>query len=399
MAGNNPAFSVGQSELVIALEAVRGTAAASPAAMPYKSPKYKPNLSLAPDQTLQGSMALTYDLVRSLRYDGHGWDSYVYLDTFSTIVAATLGSTDGVTAAPANTTLAASAVAGATTVSTTATIAAGSYIAIGSGSTLETHKTTAVSGAGPFTVTLAVPLIYAQANAAAVTGLTQHKWSLLNNSASTGNQPPSCTITDYDGDQWRQITAAQIIKTAIKGNATGLVDYSVEWAGNAATTPSAPTYTPTTTQAPPGWNVAVSIGGTALNYVESWELNLNRGTTPIPAITGTQAYFNYWADQLEATGKLTVIEQSGAPQITQYLAGTKQALDLTFFDLSTGYACNMHGTTCMFKTAELQRGAKGQVKAALDFELLPNATDATAGGKSHMAVVIANATTTAYVGS
>lgn len=397
--GNGSAFSVAQSELLIGLEAARGVAAATQSAMPYRSPKYKPDLTLEPDQTLQGSMAVTYDLIRGLRYDAHGWDSYPYLDTFPFLLAGTLGSPDTKTTAPASTTLADAATVGSTTVSSTATIAVGSWISIGSGATLETHKVTTVAGTGPYTLTLSTPVVFAQANGAAVTGLTGHTWSLLNNSASTGNQPPSCTITDYDGDQWRQITAAQVSKLSIKGNATGLLDYSVAFAGNASVTPTTPTYTPSTAEAVPGWTAYITIGGTQIGYVESWELDLNRDTKPVPAITGTQAYFDYWADPLEATGKMTVIAQAGAPQNVQYLNGTKEAVDITVFDLGTGFALNLHGTTAMWKTSELQRGAKGQSKWALDFELLPNATDATAGGKSHMTATVANSTATAYVGS
>ena len=397
--GAGAAFSVAQSELLIALEAVRGTAAATTMAMPYKAPKYKPDLTLEPDETLQGSMATVYDLIRGLRYDSHGWDSYPYLDSFPVLLAAALGSPDTVGTAPTSTTTDGTAVAGATTLPLTANSGAG-WVKIGSGATQETRKITTVTGSvAPFSATLATPLAFAHGTGETVTGLTSHEFSLLNNSASTGNQPPSCTINDYDGDQWRQITAAQLSKLTVKGNATGLVDYTVDWVGNAAVTPSPPSYSPTTAVALPGWTAAVSIGGTLLTYVESWELDLNRDTKPVPAVTGTQAYFDYWADALTVTGKITVIEQAGGPQFVQYLAGTKEVLDITVFDLTTGNALDLHATSTMFKTGALQRGAKGQVKATFDIECLPNTTDATAGGKSHMTATVANGQTTAYAGS
>lgn len=395
----NVAYSVAETELQLGLEAVRGTAAASVSAIPVKAPKYKPDLKLIPDDTLQGSMVSTYDMIRGLRYDSHGWDAYPRLDTFPMLLMAELGSPDTVGTAPASTTLAASATAGAVSISTTASIAAGSWIVIGTGAKIETHLTTTVTGtASPYTIGLAAPLVYAQASGATVTGLTSHKFSLLNN-AGQGNQPPSATINDFDGEEWRQLTACQLDQLTLKGNATGLLDYTTTWFGNPAVTPSTPTVSYSTTEAVPGWTCVVSVGGTAVNYVEEWEFDMKRGVKPIPSLTGTQEYFLYYADPLVATGKLTVIEQSGAPELSAYLAGTKESIDFTIYDVSSGYALDLHSSKAIFTTGEIERGANGEVKASLDFTLLPTATDATAGGVSPMTATVANGQTTAYVGS
>jgi len=399
MAGTGVAYPVSSTELLLGLEATRGTAATTTSAVPIRSPKLKFDQAVIEDETLQGSMVEIYDQELGLRYDAHGWDSYPYLDTFPILLAAELGSPDTKTAAPASTTLASSATKGSTTISATATIAAGSYIVIGSGATLETHLTSAVSGTGPFTVTLTTPLVNAQANAATVTGLTKHQWSLLNNSPATGNMPLSCTINDFDGQQWRQFSAAQLDKLTIKGNATGFVDYTCNWFANPFVVPSTPSYSPSTTTAPPGWTATISIGGTAINYAEDWEIDLGRQIKAIPAVTGSPTYFEYQANGITSVGKLTLIEQSGAPQVAQYLAGSTEALDITLYDVQTGYALNLHSTNTKFKTGEVVRGAKGEVKTQFDLQLLPSATDALAGGKSPIVCTIANATTTAYVGS
>jgi hypothetical protein len=303
------------------------------------------------------------------------------------------------TAAPAATTLAAAAVAGASTVSCTASVAAGSYIAIGSGATIETHLTSAVSGSGPYSVTLVYPLVNAQSSGAAVTGLTKHQWSLLNNSPSTGNMPLSCTISDFDGEEWRQFTAAQLDKLTIKGNATGFVTYTCDWFANPFTNPAPPSYSPSSVTAPPGWTATFAIGGTQIRYVEDWEIDLGRQVEAVPAVTGGPTYFEYMVNAITALGKLTVIEQSGAPELAKYLAGTQTSLDITLFDLQTGYALNLHSSNCKFKTGEIVRGKKGEVKAQFDLQLLPSATDALAGGKSPLIATVANATAAAYTGS
>lgn len=66
------------------------------------------------------------------------------------------------------TTLSASVAAGATTISVAASIAAGNRITIGAGGTQDTRTVTAVSGAGPYTLTLDSATTNAQTSGAAV---------------------------------------------------------------------------------------------------------------------------------------------------------------------------------------------------------------------------------------
>lgn len=389
------AYATAQTQIGLAIETTRGTAAPPDFWVPVKAPKYKPELTLIEDDTLQGSMVSTYDLVPGLRYDSHGWDSYPYLDSFPVLVRAELGSSDTMTTAPTSTTLASAATAGATSIDTSASIAADSWIVIGSGATLETHQTTGVTGStAPFTVALATVLVYAQASGTTVTGLTGHTFSLLNN-AGAGDQPPSVTVTDFDGEEWRQLTAAQLDKLTIKGTATGLVDYTCTWFANASVTPTAPTPAYTSTRAVPGWTSAITLGsGQVVDFVD-WEIDLARGVKPIPAFTGSQEYYLYFAGPMVATAKITVVEQSGAPELTEYLAATKQALDITVFDQATGDAMDLHCSNAVFKTGDLDR-SKEWVEASLTADLLPSATDATAGGVSPIKITVANGQSTTY---
>ncbi len=391
--GTGVAYAVAQSEIGLAIETTKGTPAAAPSYMiPIKGPKYKPDLTIIPDETLQGSMVSVYDMIRGLRYDAHGWDSFPYLDSFPLLVCGELGSPDTMTAAPAATTLSAAAVAGATTVDLTASVAIGTYVIIGSGTTQETHL---ITGLATLVATLESALIYPQASGAAVTPLTKHQFSLLNNVAG-GNQPPSLTLWDNDGEQWRQMSACQIDELTIKGNATGLVDYTTSIFGNpAVNNVAAPSVSFTGTQTPAPWTLAVLLGGTQIGTVVDWEFDLKRGVKPIPALTGSQEYFEYFANTLECTGKLTFVEQSGSPYLAEYLDGTQQSLDLTLFDLKAGAAINIHSSKVQFKTGDLDR-SKEWVEVPVEFQLLPTATDATAGGVSPIIVTIANSVATAY---
>lgn len=66
------------------------------------------------------------------------------------------------------TTLSSAASAGASTISVAASIAAGNRIAVGTGVTQDVRNVTAVTGSGPFTLTLDSPLTNAQSSGATV---------------------------------------------------------------------------------------------------------------------------------------------------------------------------------------------------------------------------------------
>ena len=173
-------------------------------------------------------------------------------------------------------------------------------------------------------MTLSSPLLYAQADGATVTPLNNHAFSLLNDAYVAGNQPPSATITDFDGEEWRQITAAQLDELTIKGNGTSLVEYTCTWFGNPATTgasvdPPIPTSSYSGIQTPAPWSFYSLLGGTYTPTVMDWEFDFKRNVKPIPALTGTQAYFTYFASVLTASGKLDFIEQSGSPELDNFL--------------------------------------------------------------------------------
>lgn len=402
------ALPVAETQLGIAIETTRGTPVNPAYWVPLMGPKYVPDLKFLPDNSLRGSMVETYDEVPSLRMDTHGWDSYPYLDSFGIFLRAILGSADTVTAAPSSTTLHSSASAGATTISTAATIAANSWIVIDSGvGVQETHYTTAVSGTTtPYTVTLAYPLVFAHSSSATVTGLTQHQFSLLNNSASSGNQPPSCTLTDYSGEtNWRQLAAAQLDTLNISGAADSLPKVTTAWMSNAAITPSTPTASYSTAEAPPGWTATLAIGGTQVagggsggastGVLVSYEWDFKRNVKPIAAITGTQAYFQFFAGPIVPSGKITVLDDSSATWLDVYESGATESIDFTLSDVKSGYALNLHTTTAKFLKGSIDR-SKEWVEVPLELIQLPSSNDALAGGVSPVIATVANAQTASY---
>src|ERR1039458_7140931 len=122
------ALPVAETQVGVGIETTVGLAVAPSYWIPVMGPKYAPNRQLLPDTTLQGSMVPVYDVVPGLRYDGHGWDSFPYLDSLGVFLRGVLGSSDNKTAAPGSTTLGANAAAGDTSITTVASVAANSWI-------------------------------------------------------------------------------------------------------------------------------------------------------------------------------------------------------------------------------------------------------------------------------
>jgi hypothetical protein len=388
--GVNTAYATPQTTIGLIPEVTRGVPLAPSYWFKVKAPKYKPDLTMIEDDTLQGSMVKVYETIPGLRYDSHSWDSFLYMDVMPLLAKFELGSTDTVTTATASTTMGAVA-AGVTAVTFAISIATGAFIVIDTGGLLEANYVKT----GGTSATLQFPLNYAHGALTAVTVLTGHSFSLLNNAGTVGNQPPSATITDFDGEEWRQLAAAQLDKLTIKGNATGLADYSSTWFANPSITPTPPTAAFTVLDAAPGWTAMVQIGGVSKNYVMDWEVDLSRSVKPIPALTGTQEYFMYFADAITCPGKLTVIEQSGAPELTQYQSGAAFTLDIFVYDRLSGDAMYIHSSKCRFKTGEIDR-SKTWVEAPLTMDLLPTSTDAGAGGVSPLKMMFGNTQVTAY---
>lgn len=98
---------------------------------------------------------------------------------------------------------------------------------------------------------------------------------------------------------------------------------------------------------------------------------------------------------MAATGKFTFVEQSGAPQLAQYLSGVSQPVTLSVQDVSSGYSLRLHFSSAVYTTGEVDR-SKAYAEVPLDVTPTPTAADATAGGVSPVTVSVGNSTITAY---
>lgn len=393
----NQAYATPDIAVGGAIETTKGTAVSPNLWLPIMSPSWEPKVVENDDKTYQGNMAEFQDVILGQRYDDIGFKTYAYLDTLGLYLRGEFGSTDGLTAAPANTTLAALCTAQAATISLTANVAAGSMVVLDQTNpgVLETVTVNSTSGAGPFTATLKTPTIYAHSSGATVTGLTTHAFSLLNNAVSTGNQPPGITLTWFDGEEWRQNTAGQMDKFSISAASDKIIECDISMLANGSTTVSAPSASFSGESAPPGWTTQLLLGGTQVFDFSNWAFDFARQTKPIWGFTGNQNPYQLFANTLTNSGKITVIRTTGAPELTDFLTNVRPSLDLTFFNRINGDALNIHCTTCVFRTGKPNFG-QPWVQDDLTFSPIPNTTDATAGAKSPCKITLANARVTAY---
>lgn len=222
-----------------------------------------------------------------------------------------------------------------------------------------------------------------------------HVLSLLNNDTN-GNQPPSYTLSDYDGYQMRQITAGQFDEVDLKFAAAGLVECTVKTMGNAfVTNATVPTPSFSTVEAAPAWKTTASVNGATLGTIIDGSLKLKRGVKPINTL-GQQNPYRLWAGPLVITAALNVINVDDA-ELNYYLNNTVVPINLSFTSPSSpGLSFAFDMATCKVKTGAQSRGSNELIETSISVIPLPNATDATAGGVSPIKFTAVNAQAAAF---
>ena len=245
--------------------------------------------------------------------------------------------------------------------------------------------TDTVTGAGPYT----------------------HNIKLLNN-ASTGSQPQSYSIMDFDGANFFTLLGAQADQLEISFGAEAAAEATVKFfanpytSGTSATSPfSAPSLS--TVHMIPAWDTVISVAGTPYTYISDGTLTLARKTAPIFTM-GAQAPYQNFAGPIEVSGKFTAVVNSqsdpwstgtGATALTR----SPQALVITFTDPNdssggTQFSVSFTMTQAQFQNVKRTRG-KAYTEVEVEFTANADATDATTGYSPIQANII-NATATAY---
>lgn len=217
-----------------------------------------------------------------------------------------------------------------------------------------------------------------------------HAFSLQNNVlADNTTQPPAYTITVWDGYAYRQFLDSQLDSLSIKFSAAGLLTYSVKWKTMPYTVVSAPTQVVTTQIPVPAWDAAVTIGGSGVTRLVDGSIELKRSTKAIITANAARTPYRLWAGPLSISGKLTLVREDDT-DINWFINNTQPTLDVKWSDPNNAAnSIEFLMNQIAFKTGKPNYG-KEWVEMDLDFEPIPNATNATAGGVSPVKVICTN---------
>ena len=228
------------------------------------------------------------------------------------------------------------------------------------------------------------------------------------NSPSTGSQPPTYSILDFDGANYFTVTGAQADTLGITFGADAAAEVAVKYLGNPYTSyTSAPTVFATQSLSAehliPAWNTVVSIGGTTYTNVSTGEISINRKTQPIFTL-GTQAPYNLFAGPIEVTGKFTFVINSTADVFSTGssaygLTRSPEAIVVTLTDPNDQTSSTNHSVAFTMSAAQIHsiKRTRGKEYTELEVEFTANAnqTDSATGYSPIQATVI-NATSLSY---
>ena len=129
----------------------------------------------------------------------------------------------------------------------------------------------------------------------------------LANNATTASQPPSVTATLFDAANVFQIAAAQMVSLDITTGADKAMEWTAKMTGNPWSVLDEPPSTTwgTVSQIPP-WNAVVSVAGTQVYFVETFDIKIDRKSAPIYT-SGQQGPYVTFAGPIGVTGTLNCV--------------------------------------------------------------------------------------------
>lgn len=384
-----------------------GVVVAPSATIPVEKIEPENKYNMLEDNTLRGMMANLFSVTGGTQSAEVDFAGPVYLDTIGHVLLNLLGDYAAVgTTGTGSTTTTGTNAAGATALTVTAItgFSTGQAIQIGTGANAQV----AVISATPTGTSIPIantPLRNSVAAATTVAGVVApftHTFSLLN---SSPGQPPTHTITHYNGmtgtflaAQYAYWCASQVAFTM---DAEKLFTHDTKGMSYfRAAAASAVTNNFSTVQVYPSWRFSVGIGGpasggTLVNDVATASLDITRALKARWTASGQQAPYVIGRNGITISGKFTEIAQSEQPLI--YLLNNSQP------QIQLAATNGLSGANLLAITFNMQIGAYETVKQnnnefiewETSFKAVANATNAGgSGGQSPIQVIIQNAVPT-----
>jgi hypothetical protein len=240
-------------------------------------------------------------------------------------------------------------------------------------------STDTVAGAGPYT----------------------HTIGLLNDGG--GSQPPSCTIVDWDGANGFQMVGAQLETLSISVGAEKGFDFTCKFLAQPWTNIAKPTSAYSTEALMPGWDVAVTIGGSSVPYMEDMTLSIERKTIAV-STAGQQGPHTIFAAPINVAGTFKgVVDTTTDPFSTGATAyGLVRGAAAIPVVLVCTEPISGHIVQVTMSNVQFDKPERTREKPYLDintaFRANANTTDAIVG-YSPIKTVTTNGRSTAYAGS
>lgn len=402
-------FPVAEEFLGIGREGTTGTIAPPTATIPTEKIDPENKITYLEDNTLRGVMATLFSITAGTESAAVDFSGPVYLDTIGHVLLNLLGdySVTG-TAGAANGTGTATS-AGATTMTITGGTAAlpiGTAIQIPASAGIPAQIVVLSAASTTVLLTFAnTPLRFAVTGTPALTLATApftHTFSLLN---SSPGQPPTHTITHYDGITGANKAAqfAYWCATSCGFNMDAEKLFMHDTKGVAYTqVPAAAPVSNSFSTVPvyPNWRFAVGIGGpasggTLVNDVALASLDITRTVKPYWTASGQQLPYVFGRNQLAVSGKFTEVAQNQIV-LTDMLNNSQQVLQLAATNGLAGanlLAVTFNMNLCAFETVKLNNNDVIEYEST--WKAIANATNAGAsGGQSPISIIIQNAVPT-----
>jgi len=391
-----------KSWLGIARELTVGTPVLPVVTIPLDKGSYEPEDTpmFLPDEAIRGAMALLYGEILGVEDATFSYGGPVFGDVYGFFLDNVFGdlSSVGTNTAGGSSTTHAALAAGVTTLSAASGtgFAIGQNVQIGTGTTAEIIKLTAVTGTSlTFTNN---PLRFAHSSAATlhtVIGPYTHTFAALN---SGSGQPPTHTVTDYTGLTptvgARAYPSTCIAQIDFTGNAEQL--FTAKVSGNSwvsAPSASAPTLSTNFVVPLPNWRASVKVGGVQIYNVGDWTVSIKRQLQVYFTNQGFQNPFIIARGPLDATGTLNYTVAEDETPLTQMLSNTQPILQ---FIVNNGLST----TNQIQYTFNIQKAAfiKSKISRSAvlvgyedDWQAIANTTNVGgSGGLSPIQMVVVN---------
>lgn len=305
--------------LGLAKEATTGVYLVPTTAIPFTKADWSDDYTEIKDTSIRGNDSTLQGLYQGPVVTSWSIDLFAYPDVAGHFLRGIIGPDTvvaGVTTATSGT-----SIAGATSISTTASIAAQSYIQIDTGANLEYAKVTAVTGVGPYTLTVTGAgatggLLFGHAAAAAVVSQSTHTFK---QSATAPKATYSLTV--WDTTQTLGYSGAVVSDLQIKIDPKAAVTLSAKLKTFPTVVQSS--FVPTYTALDPvlGWEWNMTNAGGASTRGLSYDLTIKRTADDIHSSDGVQAPREIFQGALDADGSYKAIfeSQTDLNLYTQYV--------------------------------------------------------------------------------